>query len=103
MVVLTVDAEAAQALESPAHRAAAGRYLSGLLKGGCARDLLREAIGEAKSEARTRPLTQTLTPSLMLGGHSQKSDRLSRRVDLRLRRSEIRQRPGATCAIRTLI
>jgi hypothetical protein len=40
-----------------ARRAAAGRYLSGLLKGGRARDLLEEAIGEAKEEAHARGLT----------------------------------------------
>ena len=51
------DADAAQALKSPARRAAAGHYLSGLLKGGRARDLLAEAIGEAKEEAHTRGLT----------------------------------------------
>jgi hypothetical protein len=56
-VTIPVDAEAAQALKSPARRAAAGRYLSGLLKGGRARDLLEEAIGEAKSEARAQGLT----------------------------------------------
>lgn len=44
-VTIPVDADAAQALKSPARRAAAGRYLSGLLKGGRARDLLEEAIG----------------------------------------------------------
>ena len=33
-VIIPVDAEAARALESPARREAAGRYLSGLLKGG---------------------------------------------------------------------
>jgi hypothetical protein len=32
-VTLRVDAEAAKALDSPARRAAVGRYLSGLLKG----------------------------------------------------------------------
>ena len=56
-VTIPVDAEAAQALKSPARRAAAGRYLSGLLKGGRARDLLEEAIAEAKGEARARSLT----------------------------------------------
>jgi hypothetical protein len=50
-------ARAAQALKSPARRAAAGRYLSGLHKSGRARDLLEEAIGEAKGEARARGLT----------------------------------------------
>ena len=33
-VTLPVDAEAAKALNSPARREAAGRYLSGLLTGG---------------------------------------------------------------------
>ncbi len=56
-VTIPVDADAAQALKSPARRAAAGRYLSGLLKGGRARDLLAEAIGEAKEEAHARGLT----------------------------------------------
>jgi hypothetical protein len=56
-VTIPVDAEAAQALKSPARRAAAGRYLSGLLKGGRARDFLEEAFAEAKSEARANGLT----------------------------------------------
>jgi hypothetical protein len=56
-VTIPVDVEAAQALKSPARREAAGRYLSGLLKGGRARDILEEAIAEAKREARTRGLT----------------------------------------------
>jgi hypothetical protein len=56
-VTIPVDAEAAQALKSPARRAAAGRYLSGLLKGGRARDLLEEAIADLKSEAHARGLT----------------------------------------------
>ena len=56
-VTIPVDADAARALKSRARRAAAGRYLSGLLKGGRARDLLAEAIGEAKEEAHTRGLT----------------------------------------------
>jgi hypothetical protein len=56
-VTIPVDAEAAQALKSPARRAAAGRYLSGLLKAGRARDLLEEAIADAKGEARVRGLT----------------------------------------------
>jgi hypothetical protein len=56
-VTIPVDVEAAQALKNPARREAAGRYLSGLLKGGRARDILEEAIAEAKREARTRGLT----------------------------------------------
>ena len=57
-VPIPVDAETAQALKSsPARRAAAGRYLSGLVKGGRARDLLEEAIADIKSEAHARGLT----------------------------------------------
>jgi hypothetical protein len=59
-VTIPVDAEAAQALKSPARREAAGRYLSGLLKGGRVRELLEEAIGEAKDEARARGLTDAV-------------------------------------------
>jgi hypothetical protein len=56
-VTIPVDAEAAQALKSPVRRAAAGRYLSSLLRGGRARDLLQEAIADLKSEAHARGLT----------------------------------------------
>ena len=55
-VTLTVDAEAAKALSSPARREAAGRYLSGLLSGGYAGDALAEAIAEAKHEGRANGL-----------------------------------------------
>jgi hypothetical protein len=55
-VTIPVDAEAARALESPARREAAGRYLSGMLKGGRVRDILAEAIAEAKREARANGL-----------------------------------------------
>lgn len=55
-VTIPVEAEAAKALESPARREAIGRYLSRLLKGGCARDVLAEAIAEAKREARAHGL-----------------------------------------------
>jgi hypothetical protein len=55
--MIPVDAEAAKALESPARREAVDRYLSGLLKGGRARDVLAEAIVEAKREARANGLT----------------------------------------------
>ena len=58
-VMIPVDAEAAKALESPARREAVGRYLSSLLKGGRARDVLAEAIAEAKREARAHGLTET--------------------------------------------
>jgi hypothetical protein len=56
-VIIPVDAEAARALESPARREAAGRYLSGLLKGGHIPDVLVEAITDAKREARKKGLT----------------------------------------------
>ena len=56
-ITIPVDAEAAQALKSPSRRAAAGRYLSGLLKDGRARDLLEKAFAEAKKEARANGLT----------------------------------------------
>ena len=56
-VILPVDAEAAKALDSPARREAAGRYLSSLLKGGRVRDVLAEAIADAKREARASGLT----------------------------------------------
>jgi hypothetical protein len=56
-VMIRVDADAAKALESPARREAAGRYLSTLLKGGRARDVLAEALAEAKRKARAHGLT----------------------------------------------
>jgi hypothetical protein len=56
-VIIPVDAEAARALENPARRAAAGRYLSGLLRGGHVPDVLAAAIADAKREARTNGLT----------------------------------------------
>lgn len=58
-VILPVDPEAAKALDSPARREAAGRYLSSLLKGGRAPSALAEAIAEAKREARASGLTDT--------------------------------------------
>jgi hypothetical protein len=56
-VIIPVEAEAAKALDSQARREAVGRYLSGLLKGGRARDVLAEAIAEAKREARAHGVT----------------------------------------------
>ena len=56
-VTLPVEREAAQALATPARREAAGRVLSGLLKGGRLGDLLAEAIADAKREARAAGLT----------------------------------------------
>ena len=55
-ITLPVDAEVAKALNNPARREAAGRYLSGLLTGGRIRDVLAEAIAEAKREARASGL-----------------------------------------------
>lgn len=56
-VIIPLEPEAARALESPARREAAGRYLSGLLKSGRIRDVLAEAITDAKAEARANGLT----------------------------------------------
>jgi hypothetical protein len=56
-VTIPVDTEAAKAIESPARREAVGRYLSSLLKGGRAGDVLAEAIAEAKRDARAHGLT----------------------------------------------
>lgn len=56
-VTIPLDVEAARALDNPARREAAGRYLSGLLKEGRVRDILAEAIAEAKREARANGLT----------------------------------------------
>lgn len=58
-VTIPVDTDAARALENPARRAAAGRYLSDLIKGGRARDLIEEALPEAKREACARGLTDS--------------------------------------------
>jgi hypothetical protein len=51
-VTLPMDAEAAKALNSPARREAAGRYLSALLTGERVRD-----VADAKRERRVRGLT----------------------------------------------
>ena len=56
-VTIPVEPEVAKALENPARREAAGRVLSGLLKGGHLRDTLAEAIADAKREARAKDLT----------------------------------------------
>ncbi len=56
-VTIPVDTETARALENPARRTAAGRYLSGLIKAGRAHVLIEEAIAEAKREARAEGLT----------------------------------------------
>jgi hypothetical protein len=56
-VTIPVEPEVAKALENPVRREAAGRVLSGLLKGGHLRDTLAEAIVDAKREARAKGLT----------------------------------------------
>lgn len=56
-VTTPLDAEVARALDSPARRKAAGRYLSGLLRDGRIRDVLAKAIADAKTEARANGLT----------------------------------------------
>jgi len=56
-VTIPIDAEVASALEAPARREAAGRYLSSLLRGGRLRDILAEAIADAKQQARANGLT----------------------------------------------
>jgi hypothetical protein len=56
-VTIPIDAEAATALDTPARREAAGRYLSSLLKGGLLPEVLAAAIAEAKREARASGLT----------------------------------------------
>jgi hypothetical protein len=56
-VTIPVEPEVARALENPVRREAAGRVLSGLLKGGHLRDTLAEAIADAKREARAKRLT----------------------------------------------
>jgi len=56
-VTIPVEPDVAKALESPERREAAGRVLSGLLKGGRVRDVLAEAIADAKREARANGLT----------------------------------------------
>jgi hypothetical protein len=60
-----VDADAARALSDPARRAAAGRYLSDLLKGERVHEVLAEAIAEARHEARSRgPTDQEMDAEL---------------------------------------
>lgn len=58
-VTIPVEAEVAKVLEDPARREAAGRVLSGLLKGGQIPDVLAEAIADVKREARANGLTDT--------------------------------------------
>jgi hypothetical protein len=56
-VPIPIDAEAARALENPARRRAAGRYLSALLAEGRLPEALAKAIADAKHEARASGLT----------------------------------------------
>jgi len=56
-VAIPVDADAAEALASPARRAAAGHYLSAVLREGRIGELMAEAIADLKKEARAAGLT----------------------------------------------
>ncbi len=69
-----IDEEAAAVLASPARRAAAGRYLSGLLRDGRVRDVLSEAIAEAKREARESGLTDEEIDAEVEAWRAERSD-----------------------------
>ena len=56
-VTIPFEPEIARALENPVRREAAGRVLSGLLKGEHLRDVLGDVIAAAKREARANGLT----------------------------------------------
>ena len=56
-VTIPFPPEIARALEDPVRREAAGRVLSGLLKGGHLHDVLGDVIAAAKREARANGLT----------------------------------------------
>ena len=57
IIEIPVSPEAAAALADADRRSALGRYISRMLQGAKARDLLAEAIAEAKAEARAAGLT----------------------------------------------
>ncbi len=56
-VLIPIDAEVAGALDNPARREAAGRYLSGLLKKDGIRRVPGAAIADLKQEAHATGLT----------------------------------------------
>jgi hypothetical protein len=56
-VTIPFEPDIARVLENPVRRDAAGRVLSGLLKGGHLRDMLGEVVAAAKKEARGNGLT----------------------------------------------
>jgi len=56
-VAIPFEPEIARALENPVRRQAAGRVLSGLLKGGHLRDVPGEIIAAAEREARANGRT----------------------------------------------
>lgn len=88
-VTIPIDAEAAKVLENPARRAAVGRYLSALLKGGRVRDIPGEAI-DAESDVRqteSRQASRGKQKAGMPGRH------LTYRVDL----------PGGQLRLREMI
>jgi hypothetical protein len=93
-VTIPVDAEAARALESPARRRAVGRYLSELIMGGRARDVLVEAIAEAKHEAPASGLTdEDIDAELEAWRAERQADRRVSRLNLRLCCPENEQPP----------
>jgi hypothetical protein len=56
-VTIPLDSETARTLDSPARRAALGRYLDELPRSGRLREVLAETIAEAKREACDNGLT----------------------------------------------
>lgn len=56
-VTIPFEPDVAKALESPIRRDAAGRVLSGLLKGGHLREILQDVFAAAKQEAHANGLT----------------------------------------------
>lgn len=56
-IPIPIDAAAANALQTPERRAAAGRYLSSVLRGGGAQDLVARLISDIKTEAHANGLT----------------------------------------------
>ncbi len=55
-VTIPLEPDVAWALDNPVRREAAGRILSGLIKGGHLRDVLENSISDTKHEARANGL-----------------------------------------------
>jgi hypothetical protein len=73
-MTIPIEADAARALQDPARREAAGRYLSGLLRAGGLRDALGEAIADAKREARGNGLTDQVVDDELKLWRSERRD-----------------------------